>query len=636
MLQSIRDRAQGMIAKFIIGFICLTFALFGVDALFGVSSTGKPVAEVNGEEIDERELNRALDLRKRRIIAQMGNEIDPAILEDPSMRARVLEEIIRRQLLLQKARELGMEFSAQQVERMLVNTPDFQVDGRFNQAVFDRAVRSQGMTPAMFRDLMRDEMTIAQLQFGLVDSGFVTNADLDAAIRLEGQTRDIAWLTISAKDQAAALEFEESELQAYYKKHAAEFMLPAQVRVAYVEIARETLAAALEIKEPDLRAAYEQEISTLAAGEERHAAHLLLQVGDDQDEEEVRARAAVIRQEIADGLSFADAVLKYSEDAGSRESAGDLGWVAKGAFGEKFDEALFALEPNVISQPVRTGFGYHLLQVSEVRTEEAPGFEELREAIETRLRRDRAAQRYAEQIEELSALAFEAGDLQEPSATLGLKIHETGFFDQSGKIFREQDAGLVSSAKFRSVAFSSEVMEDGVNSDVFEPEEGRAMVVHLRERQEPVAREFAEVRADIEDSLRRRRGAELARKLGESLLAELRADGSAGGVAARHGLEWKNQSAAMRTNPDVPPRVLDRAFSLPRPAAEGKVMDAVVMKNGDYVLLAVSGVHPGKSLDKYTNREIERLREFHANVRGSMQFTGLQKALENEAKVRKF
>ncbi len=638
MLQDIRDRAQGMIAKFIIGFICLTFALFGVDALFGISDPSKPVAEVNGEEIDERELNRALDLRKRRIVAQMGDRLDPSMLDDPALRRSVLEEMIERQLMLQQARDMGMEFSAEQVERVLLEIEDFKLDGRFSQDMFERAVRAQGMSPAMFRDIMREEMMIAQLQFGIGQSGFVTTAELERAARLEGQTRDIAWLTVSAAEQGKALQFEESELKQHYEKNRDDFMQPERVRVAFVEISQEKLAESIVIGEEALRAAYEQEVATLQAGEERKASHLLLQVGDDADGEAVRQKAESIRAEIAAGLDFSEAVAKYSEDAGSRASGGELGWVARGAFGEKFDEGLFALATGEVSAPVRTGFGYHLLKVTEIRAADPPAFEEMREALETRLKRDRAVQEYAEKVEELGALAFESGDLQEPAQALNLEIRETGFFDREGVTGdgSEKYADLVASNRFRDHAFSDEVLEDGLNSDVFEPEDGRAFVVRVRERQAARPLPFESVRGRIITSLRQERGAKKAAALGKQLFKELKEGGSAGSIAAREALAWQNRDKVRRGAQDVPPRVLQRAFALQRPAGEGKSMDALKLVNGDYVIVVVSGVHEGKPLDKYTNSEIARLRAFHANVRGALQFAGIQNTLEKDASVKKF
>lgn len=637
MLQNIRDNAQGVIAKIIIGFICITFALFGVDALFGISSSGKPVAEVNDREIDERDLNRALETRKRRLIAEMGEDVDPSVLEDPALRTQVLEELVQREVLLQKARDLGMEFSARQVEEMLVNTPEFQVDGTFNQGVFERAVRAQGMSPAMFRDFLREEMMLSQLQFGLEQSGFVTKAELEVAVQLQGQTRDLAWLTISAQEQGASLEFVEDDLRAYYEANPEQFSLPERVGVEFVVIDRAQLSETLEISDESLQQAYEAEVSALQAGEERLAKHILFEVPEGAAEEKVRERAASVRADIMDGLTFEEAVAKYSEDVGSRENGGDLGWIARGGFfGEKFEEALFGQQVGLVSEPVRSGFGYHLLLVTEVRAEEPPAFEEMRPALEARARREQVLQLYAEKIEELSALAFESGDLQEPSTALELKIWRTGLFDQAGEIVAEADLEWVASKKFRDVAFSDEVRIEGVNSDLFEPRDGVAVVLRVVERKPGEPQPFAEVQEKIEAALRRERGAEMAAKLGAELLEKLRAGESAGGLAALHQLKWENRSEATRGHQDVPPRVLGRAFALPRPEAEGKSMDSVQLSNGDTVLVVVSGVHAGKSVEKFTEREVQYIRSYHAQARGATQFSAIRSLLKNEAEIRKF
>lgn len=630
MLQNIRDNSQGVIAKIIIGFICLTFAMFGIDALFGISGGGKTVAEVNGIEIDEREVLTAMDLRRRQIYAQMGDDIDPSLIDEKALRAQVTESLVNRKLLLKLADEYKLAFSDDQINDLIVNTPEFQVDGRFDQGVFENIVRTQGFAPRQFTGFVREEMLIQHLQSGFLNSAFITAAELDRVVRLEKQARDIAWLTLPAEKFGSEIEVSEERIASRYNAGRDRFMTPEAVRVEYVELNRDVIADQVEVTEEDVRASFEQQVDAVKQAEEREAQHILISTDDGRSEEEALALAREIRAKIAGGLSFEDAAREYSEDAGTAADGGYLGYIPRGMFSEKFEVPLFGLAVGEISGPVRTGYGFHLMRVNAVRLEESPEFAELRERIAADLRRNRADQLFAEKLQELAEVSYESGDLVEPASLTGLAIQQSAFFT------REGGEGIGSIDGVVRAAFSEDVLEGGLNSDVIEYDEGRAIVLRVAERRKSEPQPLDAVRDQIISEIRAEEGALRARELGEKVLRDLRGGESTSWVAVEHGLEWEVRGSTGRTEQEVPPRVLDTAFGLPAPEPEGKSLGLAELAGGDVVIVSVTRVEPGRPASKLSSGELRRLREFHAAVRGSQAFEAFRRTLEAEADIRRF
>ncbi|EGG99901.1 Peptidyl-prolyl cis-trans isomerase ppiD [gamma proteobacterium IMCC2047] len=150
-IQSIKDNSQGMIAKIIVGLIVLTFALFGVDAIVGNSGGSSKAAVVNGDEISEFELLRAADFFKRRMLQEMGANADPDLIDDQLVRARALEELIQRQLLLQAADEQAIFVANGRVDQAILQNESFQTNGVFDRNIYEYTLRNLQMTPVDYK-----------------------------------------------------------------------------------------------------------------------------------------------------------------------------------------------------------------------------------------------------------------------------------------------------------------------------------------------------------------------------------------------------------------------------------------------------------------------------------------------------
>ncbi|WP_299830089.1 SurA N-terminal domain-containing protein, partial [Pseudomonas sp.] len=325
MLQNIRDNSQGWIAKTIIGVIMALMALTGFDALFRATSTSQDAAKVNGEEITTNELSQAVEMQRRQLAQQLGKDFDPALLDEKMLHDSALKGLVDRKLLLQGAADAKFGFSEAALDQQILQTPEFQVDGKFSADRFDQVIRQLGFSRLQFRQMMAQEMLIGQVRAGLAGSSFVTDAQVDAFARLEKQTRDFATLTLTA--DVASAKVSDDEIKAHYDEHAKEFMSPEQVVLDFIELKKSTFFDQVQVKDADLQAAYQKEIGNLA--EQRRAAHILIEVNDKVSDAQAKSKVLEIQSRLAKGEDFAALAKELSQDPGSATKGGDLGYAGQ-------------------------------------------------------------------------------------------------------------------------------------------------------------------------------------------------------------------------------------------------------------------------------------------------------------------
>ncbi len=501
MLQNIRDNSQGWIAKTIIGVIVVLMALTGFDAIIQSTSNSQNAADVNGEKITQSSLNAAVDMQRRQLIQQFGKDFDASLLDDKLLRQASLDSLVDRTLLLQGAKEAGMGFSDASLDQLILQTPAFQVDGKFNAARFDQILQQQGMGRMEFRERLKQDVLVSQLQASLAASNFVTDAELENFVRLDKQTRDFASQTIHIDTKS--IDISDDELKAYYDEHKDQYMSPEQVVVEYVELRKESFFAQAEASDEELQALYQKEIANLA--EQRRAAHILLEVNDKLSDEQAKAKLAEVAERLKQGEDFAKLAEEVSQDPGSASNGGDLGFAGPGVYDPEFEKSLYALKKDEVSAPVRSSFGWHLIKLLDVQAPEVPSFDSLKAKLEREVKAQQVEQRFVEAAKELEEASFEASDLAQPAQELGLQVQTSGAFG------REGGEGVAANRQVVQAAFSPEVLEDGANSGAIELDPDTTLVLRVKEHKKPTLLPLEEVSAGIRDTLSRKKASEAAK-----------------------------------------------------------------------------------------------------------------------------
>ncbi|WP_375739530.1 SurA N-terminal domain-containing protein [Pseudomonas boanensis] len=624
MLQNIRDNSQGWIAKTIIGVIIVLLALTGFDAIFNATSNRQNAAEVNGEEISLDQLSEAVNLQRRQLQQQLGKDFDASLLDEKLLREAALKGLIERKLLLQGAQSADFAFSQSAVDQLILQTPEFQVDGKFNADRFDQVIRQMNYNRLQFREMLEQEMLIGQLRAGLAGSGFVTDAEVEAFARLEKQTRDFATLTLKA--DPAMVKVSDEELKAYYDGHVDQFMSPEQVVIEYVELKKDSFFDQVEAKEEDLQAQYQKEISNLA--EQRQAGHILVEVNDKLNDEQAKAKIEQIKQRLDKGEDFAALAKEFSDDPGSASNGGDLGFAGPGVYEGPFEEALYSLKQGDVSAPVRTQYGWHLIKLLGVQAPEIPTFASLKDKLERDIKAQQVEQRFVEVSKELEDAAFEASDLAQPAQELGLAVKTSAPFG------REGGEGLTANRQVLQAAFSPEVLEDGANSSAIELDPETVVVLRVKEHKKPEQLPLEKVSDSIRQHLVQQKASEAAKSKGETLMASLR-EGKTPVSQAQEGQAWKVVEAATRSQEGVEPVLLQALFRMPKPAAADKPeFTGVALGNGNYVLIRLNGVNQPEA--KLSDEEKAMYSRFLASRSGQQDFAAYRRQLEAKAEVERF
>jgi peptidyl-prolyl cis-trans isomerase D len=595
MLLEIRERAQGWIAWAIVILITIPFALWGIQSYLGVG--GEPVvAKVNGTEITERQFNGNVQRTRMQLRERLGAAYDPAVFGGERLREQVLDGMIREAVLLDASLDMGLRVSDRVLQQQILSEPAFQRDGTFDKDTYERILRLQGLTPSRYEDQLRRSLLSTQLRRAVVDTAFVTPGALAESTRLLRQQRELSYVLLPRDGLMPDEPPSDTEIQAYYDEHRDAFETPEQVRVSYILLDAEKLGGpGQELGDDELRARYEERIDEFVEPEQRRIRHILLTVPADADAdaaEGVKRTAAELRDRILGGEPFADVAADASEDPASAANGGDLGLVARGIMDPAFEAAAFDLAPDVVSEPVRSRFGYHLIEVTEVVGGDAKPFDEVRDQLAREAATGESEAIFFDLADRLANLTYETPDSLVPAAeALDMEVQTSDWFDRGG------GDGIFAEPKIVGAAFSEDVLTLGNNSELMEPDRDKmqAIVLRVDEHRPASLQPLDDVRDRVVELLQQRKASEAAAEAAQAMVRELESGNELAETAG--DFELQTPGLVGRNEPNVPQAVLSLAFEMPRPAPGAKVYASGATATGDSFVVALSRVVDGDAAE---------------------------------------
>ena len=601
MLQAIRDKVTGWIAYGIIFLISIPFALWGVNSYFGGGEL-PPAAIVNGEEISARDLDQAYASYRQRLLQLFGGSIPESFGSEVQLRSQVREQIIEEVALRQYIEERGYRIGDAALGGIIRGMEAFQNDGRFDPELYQAQLGSLGYSPLMFEAELRRSQALEQFRDGIVATAFTLPGQRRLYASLAGQSRKIR--TLSHATDPESIEIGDDEIEQYYQANPDQFKTPEQVRIEYVELSLDNIKQGIRVDPADVQARYEANLAAYASPEIREASHILLKAGDD-DEDAVRARIEDLRQRIVAGESFAEIAREYSEDPGSAGAGGDLGEIERGVMVKDFEDVLFSLEPGELSEPVRTGFGWHLIRLHAVSGGEVQPLDAVRATLEDEIRTERAEGQIYDLVESLANLAYEQPDSLAPAAEQrGLALARSDWFS------RYEGDGIAAEPRVRQSAFAPEVLQQGLNSEAIEIGEDRVVFLRVHEYREPQQQPLEAVSERIERQLRRGRAQQRNLEAGTAALARLKSGETLESVAAEWSAPIRDRGFIERDQADVDAALRAHSFQMTKPGA-GPEYGGVTLANGDFAIIELSAVRSSGTND---DSAAERLVEATANA----------------------
>jgi peptidyl-prolyl cis-trans isomerase D len=591
MMQFIRDRAQGWFATLLIGFLCIPFALWGVQSYLDASGA-IDVARVDGDAIGQSEFRQAFERARAALEARLGE--DAAAIDSAVQKREVLEGLVRARLIRHYAAERGLRVSDAMVAAEITRLPAFQADGVFSPQLYEERLRYSGLSRRGFEEQLREELVASQFRQGVIQGVFVTPSEHRAVAGLRAERRDIAFVQLSTEALAREVTVSDEALRAWFEAHRDRYVGEPSATVEYLSLAAADFALAVEPEAGVLEQLYEENRNRFEQPEERRARHILVRLPADADESAVgkaRAEAEALRARILAGEDFARVAEAESDDPGSARKGGDLGFFRRGLMDAAFEAAAFSLPEAEVSEPVRSAFGYHLIRVDAIRPHTQKSFQEVRDELLAEWRREQGERRYFEELERLETLAFERGDdLQGVADALGLEV-------QRNDDFRVTTAKgvLTSDAVIRRV-FDPEFAASGLLSEPIEVGTNRVVVIRVLESRPAAALDFEAARAQVTRDYTAEQARQQVEARGQELLAAVTAGAPLAGQL-RDGETLRELAGATRNHPELPRAAARLAFRVPagRVATAGPQAVSTRTPTGDFILAVVSAVQvPGE------------------------------------------
>ena len=519
-------RKHNKVMQFILFLLIFpSFVLFGLEGYNRYKEKGEPVARVDGHDILQSEWDNAHKQEVDRMRAKVPG-LDPKLLDTPEARYAALDQIVHQRVLAAEAAHAKLVTSDAQVARELQTNQAIASlrgpDGKLDMTRYRQLVGAQGMTPEMFENQVRNDLSVRQVLLGIGGTSLATPAIAASSLNAFFEKREVQVAMFTGAAFAGKLNPTDAELEAYYKQNTSQFQAPEQASIEYVVLDLDSVMKGITVNEADLKTYYEQNAKRMGVQEERRASHILIAVpksATPAEREQGKAKAQALLAAVKKAPdSFADVAKKNSQDPGSAAKGGDLDFFTRGAMTKPFEDAAFSLKKGETSDLVESEFGYHIIRVTDVKAPKQKTFEEARPELETELKKQDAQRKFAEAADTFSNGVYEQADSLKPIADK-LKLEVKTAASVTRAPVPGVRSGPLASAKFLAAVFNPDAIEKKHNTEAIETGPNQLASAHVVKYTAARTLPFAEVKDRVRERFVAARGAELARQEGMAKLA---------------------------------------------------------------------------------------------------------------------
>lgn len=515
------NRKKGIVQA-IMALAVLPFLFWGVES-YRSDGEESYVAIVDGEQIQRREFELALRDQQERMRSMLGDKFDSSLLDNAEVRASILDSLIQQRLLKSEAVNHGFTVLDSQIVKVIQEIPEFQIDGQFSNQRYQEFLSSQGITPVLFESRVRQETLLQQLLDGYSENGVVSTTVSENTMYLSEVQREIAQVNIKPEQFLAKITPDEAAIEAYYNRHKTEFNVPEQVRLQYLVLSLDDLVKEETVSPDEVQSYFDEHQEEFGQPEERQASHILISTSDgmsDEEKQAARKEAEELLTEVKkDPNNFADLAKKHSDDPGSASQGGDLGFFGRGVMVKAFEDKIYQMQINEISDVVETSFGFHIIKLSAIKAAKIADFESVKSQIEENLKRQKASSVFGELTESFSNAVYEQSDsLQGAAEQLGLKIQESDWITR-----RSNEPVILTNKDLLAAVFSDDAIQDRRNTEAIEVQPDTFVSARVIDHNAVTSQSLAIVKDKIVERVKAQQAIEMVKEDGEKKLAQLRA-----------------------------------------------------------------------------------------------------------------
>jgi len=623
---------QRLMQLILLVLIVPSFVFFGVQGYERMSQSTQSVAKVGGQPISQGELDNAQREQVARMRQTYGAAIDAAMFDTPQARATTLDGLIAQRVLMQQAQKQSLGASDRQLQETIMAIPALQENGKFSQDRYQSLLAQQGMTPVVFEQRLREDLSMQQINAAIENSVMVPKTVVDRFAAIVGQRRDVKAMVLKLADYTSKVQLAPDAIQKEYDAHPNDYMTPESAKVEYVVLSSDALAKQVSVPEADAKAFYEASKKRYVLPEQRRASHILVAVAKDaSDADKAKAKAKAedllkkVRAASPSNLAadFAKLARQSSDDPGSAANGGDLDFLGKGATVPPFEAALFALKDKEISDLVQTDFGYHIIELTGIKPEQVKPFETVKPEIDAEIGKQLAQKKFTEDAEAFTNGVYEQSDTFAPTAQkFGLKVLTADNVTRTAPAAADP-ASPLASAKLLTALFSADSIKSRHNTEAVETSPGTLVSARVLDYKSAARKPLAEVSDAIKAQLTGTEARRLATEAGKAMLADLRAGkANPAGFGPTTGVSRVERS-------DVPPEAVTEIFRTD--AAKLPAYAGVVLPTGDYGIYQIAGVSTGTAVDAARRASLS---QSIAKQLGTIEFSGYLADLRSRSKVK--
>ena len=578
MLEKFSSYAQTKAAKIILALILVPFALFGIDSYLNQAGNNLSIAKVNGYKIALPEYNRAIENVRNRIMSE-GKKVDPAMFDSFEFKESVIDGLITKQLLNNDIKKSRFRITDQQLSQYIIGMPEFQKDGKFSQEIYDKVLQNNQLTPKKFEESIRNDLLIQQVRDGLQKLTFIPPNNLAETLKATSQQREISVAEFKTKEYMTKANIAEKDMQAFYDQNKSKFLAPEQVKAEFVVFSLANILPTINVTEDEIKSFFKANADKYQNQQQREASHILIATSKNAPPvEKAKAKAKaedVLNQIRKNPKQFEELAKKYSQDPESAKKGGDLGSFGRGMMVKPFDDAVFSMKVNEISNIVESDFGYHIIKLTKI-IGEGGAFDAMRPQIKAELIYQKGQEKFAALAEEFSNKVYEqSSSLDAVSKRFNLPIQKTDWISRndSDKFFKNE--------ALMSALYSKESIKDHRNTEAIEVTPNNLISARVVDYKAQSTKPFADVKKNIEDYLKFESAKKMVASEGEAALKSL-SDTS-------RKIEWQPATLVDRKNTKgLSDAVINHAYKMPTdklPSYSG-----FIDGNNGYVIVKVNKI----------------------------------------------
>ena len=525
MLDKIRNSTDSKLAKVILGIIIIPFALFGIDSYLSSVGSNVFVAKVNGVEISGQQYQNTEALIKE----QMGGAAsDPSLFQSPQFKKAVIENLISAELMNQSISDNGFVISDDQLSSYIVGMPDFQENGKFSQERYDQIVQYNNLTPKKLEDRIRAQMATQQAKDSLNRLVHVPDEIIQPLVNLAYQKRDISLHEIKLDDYKKKIKPTDDEIKKFYDENTESFVRPDRIKIEFLIYSVAGIVPSVSITDDDVRNFFEANKDQFQADQKRSAKHILFayQPGIDFEEKaRIRDFAQTSLNEIKQNPEiFDDKAKELSQDIESAKNGGDLGFFSRGDMVKPFEDAVFSLKENEVSDLVETEFGLHIIMLTKIKGEDV-SFEKLKTQIKGELIYGKALEEYATKAEDFNNIVYENSEnLNVAAEKFDLEIQESQWLTlDDARQFFNNDA-------FANEIFSKQSIESKTNTLAIEVSPNNLVSARVKDFSASALQPLDEVKDRVAEYIVDLKSQDLIIEDGNQLIEDLK--------SSKKNIEW--------------------------------------------------------------------------------------------------